>query len=194
MKKKILTAVLLVACMVFSVVLVTSCGGGDSDTDVFETAIENTSPEKITGNVSFYIAGVPCLEFDYTSTISADGKFTVEYEHTSFNDISSGGANDVQKVEKGTVTSDNLNDNITGIVTATALELDLGGDMEYAISSDGKLLSATVLAEDTEDVFGIDYAADVYFTLTQSNEKIVSMTLEYTLEGGEVVKAVCHYQ
>ena len=190
MKKKILTAVLLVVCMVFSMVLV-SCGDDEpSAIDVFETAIENTNPEKIDGSVIFSTVEGP-LELKFSAVIAADGKFTVDYEYTRFNGIE-GAANEYLDETKGTVTSED--EGILSNVTAAALALDLGADMEYTVSSDGAVLTATVLAEDTEDVFGVDYGTDVVFTLSQNNNKIVSMTIQYTLESGENVVAKCSFK
>ena len=195
MKKRILTAVLLLICMVFSTLVVTSCGGG-SDMDAFESAIENTAPTKIEGEIALY-TGTAELKIEYTAEIAEDGTFTVNYSYNKLADASSGTSSDLYVPVTGTVTYDGTkysDDSIAGKIATAAVMLDLGADMEYSVSSDGNVLTATVAAEDTEDVFGIDYAADVSFTLAQADEKIVSLALEYTLETGEVVKAECYYK
>lgn len=198
MKKRFLTAVLLLVCMVLNVFLVTSCGGGDSEFDAFETAIEETNPTNVNGQVKLS-TGTATLTIAYSAVIAEDGTFTVNYSYNKLNDISSGSASDVYTTVEGTVTYDGTkySDNTLAAklpANAVATTLDVTADMEYKISSDGKVLSATVAAEDTEDVFGIDYGTDVKFTLTQANEKILSLALVYTLETGEVVEAVCNYQ
>lgn len=197
MKKKILAAVLLVVCMVFNAFLVTSCGDKETvGVDVFETAIENTAPTNISGKITLY-TGSATLELAYTSVIADDGTFTVNYSYNKLADASSGAASDLDIPVEGTVTYDGTkysDSSIAGKIVAAATQLDLGADMEYSVSSDGRVLSATVLAEDTEDVFGVDYAADVRFVLTQADERIVSLNLEYTLASGELVKAECSYK
>lgn len=197
MKKKILAAVLLVVCMVFNAFLVTSCGDKETvGVDVFETAIENTAPTNISGKITLY-TGSATLELTYTSVIAEDGTFTVNYSYNKLADASSGSASDLDIPVGGTVTYDGTkysDSSIAGKIVAAATQLDLGADMECSVSSDGRVLSATVLAEDTEDVFGVDYAADVRFVLTQADEKIVSLNLEYTLASGELVKAECSYK
>ena len=197
MKKRILTAVLLLVCMVLNVFLATSCGGGSSELDAFEEAIENTAPANVSGEIKL-TAAVATLTISYSATIAADGTFTVNYSYNKLNDVSTGASDEVYTTVEGTVTYDgssysdsSLAAKITADAVATAL--DLGADMEYTVSSDGKVLSALVAAEDTEDAFGINYEADVRFVLTQANEKIVSLALVYTLETGEVVEASCNY-
>lgn len=196
MKKRIFTTVLLVVCMVLTTLLATSCGGGASELDAFEAAIENTTPANIDGKITVYTAA-GALELEYSAVIEDGGKFTVNYEYTNFNDIATGNAGALQGANSGTVTYDGSkfsDESIAGKIAATAIKLDLGADMEYSVSSDGKVLSATVAAENTEDVFGIAYSADVRFVLSQSGEKILSLVLEYTLESGELVKAECSYK
>ncbi len=196
MKKRLLTAVLLLVCMVFNVFLATSCGGGASELDAFETAIENTAPTNVDGKITLY-TGSATLELEFSSVIAEDGTFTSNYRFSNLNDISSGGANDLQSNVEGTVTYDGTkysDDSIAGKITAAATQLDIGASMEYNVNSDGKILTATVAAEDTEDVFGTDYATDVRFVLTQADEKIISLVLEYTLQSGELVKAECFYK
>ena len=197
MKKRILTTVLLLVCMVLNVFLATSCGGGSSELEAFETALTNTAPTNVFGEVKLS-TGSATLKIAYSATIAEDGTFTVNYSYNKLNDISSGAADEVYTTVEGTVTYDgsaysdsSLAAKISADAVATAL--DLGADMEYTLSSDGKVLSALVAAEDTEAVFGIDYAAGVRFVLTQANEKIVSLALVYTLETGEVVEAFCNY-
>lgn len=196
MKKRILTAVLLLVCMVFSTLLATSCGGS-SELDDFETAIENTAPTKISGEIALYKEAVTPLKLTYSAVIAEDGTFTVKYSYNKLADASSGSASDLDVSVEGTVTYDGTkysDSSIAGKIVASATQLDLGAYMEYSLSDDGMVLSATVAAEDTEDVFGVDYAADVRFVLTQVEEKIVSLVLEYTLESGELVKAECFYK
>lgn len=197
MKKRILTTVLLVVCMAFSMLVATSCGEGGSELDAFVTALENTSPSNVSGKVELY-TGTASMEYDYSAVVEADGKFTLTYSYKKLNDIASGAEDELYTTVENTVTYDGSkysDDSIPAKLTANAVatELDLGADMEYSVSKDGKVLSATVAAEDTESVFGIDYAADVRFVLVQADGKIVSLALEYTLATGEVVKASCSY-
>ena len=197
MKKRILTTVLLLVCMVLNVFLATSCGGGESELAAFENALENTAPTSVNGEVTLS-TGSATLKIAYAAVIEEDGTFTVMYGYNKLNDVSSGAADEVYTFVEGTVTYDGTSYSDSSLAAkisadAVATAIDLGADMEYTLSSDGKVLSALVAAEATEDAFGIDYAADVRFVLTQANEKIVSLALVYTLETGEVVEASCNY-
>ena len=65
--------------------------------------------------------------------------------------------------------------------------------MTYTLSKDGNVLAGTVKAANTKAVFGVEYASDVTFVLTKTSEKIVSLSMTYTLTEG-TVEVVCNYQ
>ena len=189
MKKNIIISAILVVCMLIGTLALTACGAvGLED---FSTAISDTKPTAVTGTVTMHTEFGP-LTATYTAAIAEDGSFELNYVYEEFASIGDGSADNVTSQQTGTVTYKDGTYSDTSIkakipANATATKLNLDTDkMNYIVSEDGNVLSATVKAADTKTVFGVAYGADVKFTLTNSEGKIVSLSLNYTLEEGKV--------
>ena len=194
-KKRIIAAVLLVY-MVLSAFFFVSCGG-DEQLTAFSKAISATKPSKVEGTVTMYTEFGP-LTATYKADIAEDGSFVLNYAYDVFNDIQSADKSDVTSKVEGTVTyKDGVfsDTSLTSKVPAEAVaaKVKLSDKMSYTVSDDGNVLAATVKAADTKAVLGVEYAADVTMVLTKANDKIVSLSLTYTLAEGKV-EVVCSYK
>ncbi len=194
-KKRIITAILLV-CMLFSACLLVSCGGDEKSED-FTAAISATKPSKVEGTIKMYTEYGP-LTATYTADIAEDNSFVLNYAYDKINDIATGDAGDVTDKIEGTVTYKDGTYSDTSLAAkvpadAVAAEINLGEDIDYTLSEDGNVLVATIKAADTKSVLGVEYAADVTMVLTKANDKIVSLSLTYTLTEGKV-EVVCSYK
>ena len=196
-KKKIITAFILLVYMVLGTFFLASCGG-DPALESFAKAISETKPATVEGAMDMYTEFGP-LNVTYTASIASDGSFVLKYEYDKFNDIATGGSADVTSTIKGEVTYKDGAYSDTALAAkipaeATAVKVDLDEDkMTYTVSEDGNVLAATVKAADTKDVLGVEYAADVNLVLTKAEDKIVSLSLTYTLTEGKV-EVVCNYK
>ncbi len=191
MKK--LLALLLAAVCVFSLF---SCG--DDTLKDFKKASSSTEPSVVTLNITVGTA-YGDLDASYVTTYKEDGSFTVEYSYEEFAASGEGNADDVTVVKTGTVTCDK-NGNLSGgsvdgkVETLSGNKLSFNADkMDAKVSKDGDVLTATVKAKNTKAVFGLEIAGDVTLVVTKSEGKLVSYTMTYTLESGDVV-VKCLYQ
>ena len=189
MKKKIIVSAVVVVYMLLSIFALASCGS--KDLEGFSKAVSATEPKIVEGAVTMYTEFGP-LTATYTATIADDGSFVINYAYDKFNQIGTGGSNDVESKVTGSVTykdgvySDaSLTAKIPADAAATKLKLD-GDKMKYTVSEDGNVLSATVKASKTKSVLGIEYASDVSFVLTKEDGKIQSLSMTYTLAEGKV--------
>ena len=189
MKKNIIISAILVVYMLIGTLAFTACG--DAGVEDFTAAISATEPTAVSGTVTMHTEFGP-LTATYTATIAEDGSFELTYVYEEFASIGEGSADTVISEKTGTVTYKDGTYSDTSIAAkipadATATKLKLNTDkMKYTVSEDGNVLSATVKASNTKSVFGVAYDADVVFTLTKSEGKIVSLSLTYTLEQGKV--------
>lgn len=194
-KKRIIAAVLLVY-MVLSAFFFVSCGG-DDQLAAFSKAISATKPSKVEGNVTMYTEFGP-LTVEYDADIAEDGSFVLNYVYEVFNNVETGGENDVIGKHEGTVTYKDGAFSDTSLAAkipaeAVAAKVKLSDKMTYTVSEDGNVLAATIKAANTKSVLGVEYAADVNMVLTKANNSIVSLTLTYTLAEGKV-EVVCSYK
>ncbi len=202
-KLRIFTTVLLVICLTLSMMLITSCGENDDKQekgaiDKFADAIAATTPSAITGDVTM-TADFGTMNMEYSAQTAADGSFTLNYSYDRFNGIEEGGASDTASKVTGTVTYANgtyTGDTNVGKIPANAVasKLNVKSDkIDAEISNDEKILTATVKAADTKEVFGVEYASDITMSLTMQDGKIASLTLAYTYEGASV-SVLCTYK
>ncbi len=189
--KKLLALILAVVC-VFSLF---SCGNDALDN--FAKAMNNTDPVIVKLTVKAATA-YGDLTNSYVTTYNEDGSFKVEYTAEKFAAIDEGDA-DAKLVESGTVTCDkdgNYSDGgeLSGKLEATSgSKLSLKAKkMDETVSPDGNVLTAKVEAKNTKAVFGVEFASDVTLVMTKSSDKIVSYTMTYALEAGEVI-VTCEY-
>ena len=201
--KKIFVLLLAIACA-FTMF---SCGEEKNDLKAFTTAIAATNPTEIEVETKFETA-FGTLEGWSKTTITENGA-TIEYWKDVFNATAAGeNASLIERTPTATVTRDasgNYSDNgayaeANGLSTGAKLTLD-AKKMTYTVSPDGNVLSATILAADTEAVLGVAIDADVSVVLTKNAESVISFTVTYattiTVGAGETeatVEIVCNYR
>ncbi len=191
--KKFLVLLLAAVC-VFSLF---SCG--DDSLKAFTNAMGDTEPTEVVLNITVGTA-YGDLDASYVTTYNEDGSFKLAYSYEEFAAIEEGTADDVVTVKTGEVSCDkdgNFSDG--GAVSGKAETLS--GDkmslskknMTYTVSADGDVLYATVEAADTEKVFGVEIAGDVSLVITKADGKVISYSMTYTLDSGDVV-VTCEYK
>ncbi len=192
--KKIVALLLALVCA-FALV---SCGGPENPPDEgtdytnlnpFKTAITASAPATavITVELENTISDEP-LTGTFSVTYGAEST-QVEYEYEQFVEINANAPTESDReTVTGTATIDK-NGNVTGgdinatVTAATLLNYNLDGTkMTYTVEAG--VLSATIAAANTESVLGVNIGADVTFTLTVANGKIVSVTLNYQASTG----------
>ncbi len=190
--KKILLLVLALACMLSMI----SCG--DDALDAFATAGAAQAPATIVVQTKMTTVQGDLLSAA-TTTFAEDGSFTLNYWMEKFNAISATEEGEVKSKIETTVTCDKdgkYSDGGTLAATSTATtghKLVFNPKlMTYTVSADGNVLSATVSADNTEAVFGVAYGADVVLVVTKNADRIISFTLNYTVEAG-TVEVKCNY-
>ena len=190
--KKILVIMLALACTL----AMFSCGG--DSVDAFNKAIKNTNPTTVNVAIETGTA-LGSLSANYETVYAEDGSFTINYSYEKFNTSNEGDADDVTVTVSGVVTCDkdgNYSDGGALVGTATTVtgaKIKLGSKMNYSVSNDGNVLTATVKAANTKAALGVEIAADVTLVITKANDKIVSYTMSYTTESSETT-IICEYK
>ena len=196
-------ALLLVCIMALAVV---SCDKGETpppaqtpvavDFSVFETAIDQTPAAEIKLETKL-TTELGVLNSTVETVFNPNGSATVNYYIEKFN--TGFETADTVIPMTGTVTlgkdgSYSDGGEFQGLIgsnpTAVNLTLDATKFASYAI--DGTTLSAVVKAENTAAVFGAAIAADVNFILTVSNNRVISVVLNYTTAAGAVESIVTY--
>ena len=202
--KKIIALLLALVC-VFALV---SCGGTPEVPDVpdepdysnlepFKAAVTASAPKtaKIEVSMETTISDEPMTgEFDISYGAE---NILVNYTYDQFNEIN---ATNPTAPDKETVTGSatiDKNGNVTdgsvsSTVTAAALaqyNLD-GAKMTYTVQVG--VLTATVEAANTESVLGVKIDADVTLTLTVTDGKVTSVTINYTTSEGPATIATTY--
>lgn len=195
--KKILTFLLVIAC-VFSMAACTPGGGGATlDVTAFKTAVSATNPTnvEITTKLETEIGD---LNGEFDVTYAADGSATIEYSYEKFNALAAG-VTEAKSTLTGTVTlnadgSYSDGGTLVGNVSAAGgftLNLDTAKLKDGEVS--GNTLTATVEKANTEAVLGVAIDADVEMILTKSDTAIVSLVITYTTTAGPAT-ITCSYQ
>lgn len=190
--KKIIT-ILLLALLTFSFA---SCGEGEGPSvDGFVAAVNNANPEAIEITIKSATA-LGELSGTYTVTYNEDGSFTIDYVYEKFNDIGEG--DDLKSEVTGKVTCDkngNYSDggSLTGkVALAEGAKINLA-KVKATISADGNSLTATVKAEDTKAVLGVELPSDAELVIIKSGDAIVSYSIKYSNASGDVTVS-CEYK
>jgi hypothetical protein len=160
----------------------------------FESAIYSTPASVVTVSTKLESKNGE-LNSLVTTTFNPDGSakisYTVEKFAEDFNDpdgkVTVPG--EVTLNKDGTYSDGGAFAGQLNVVSGVNLSL-VADKMDYKI--EGNVLSGTVKAENTADIFGVSYPVDVYFILTINANRVVSITLNYTLPEGAVT-AVCSY-
>lgn len=189
--KKIVALLLALAC----VFALASCGtpetpdeGTDSASlDPFKTAISTSAPTGAVITIELENTISTPLTGTFTVTYGADNA-VVNYEYDQFLPIDpSASATSDRETVTGTATIDK-NGNVTGDLNSTVaasalLSYNLDSSKMTYIAEAGTL-SATITSANTEGVLGVNIGADVTFTLTVFEGKVVSVTLSYQTTSG----------
>lgn len=185
---------ILVLLLTFSALI--SCGEQDAAGafDEFEQAAHNTIAAVISVDTKLETV-FGDLNSKTVTTFKPNGSATIVHSYEVFNDDFT--AADTKRTETMTIECDEYGNYSDGgsfagsnaLATSVRLSLD-ESKMEYSI--DGDILNATVKEENTEAVLGVDIEADVTLMVTKANERIVSVTLTYTTEAGDVT-VICTY-
>ena len=163
----------------------------------FNAAIAATKPNTLTVTVTSNSA-FGKLKSVYTTVYSTtDSSFTISY-HTE--EINGGFEVDGDIIEKdGVITCDSSGNYSDGEFmgnnpVATGVNANIMSDrlVNYNVSADGNILTATVAADDTLAVLGVQYASDVTLILTKNAGKIVSLSFAYGAEASRV-SVTCVY-
>jgi hypothetical protein len=129
-------------------------------------------------------------------TYNEDGSFTIDYVYEKFNDIGEG--DDLKSEVTGKVTCDkngNYSDggSLTGkVALAEGAKINLA-KVKATISADGNSLTATVKAEDTKAVLGVELPSDAELVIIKSADAIVSYSIKYSNASGDVTVS-CEYK
>lgn len=203
--KKILAILLALTCFVGCAFALTSCGkceehidaNGDNACDncgadttpapapqedeckAFADAIAATKPASLEVTVKT-TSELGALQSTYKTVYSTtDSSFTITYRTESFNVTFE--SEDNVLVNEGTITCDaagNYSDGgafVGGNPASTGVVASLDKLTNYTV--EGDILVATVAADETLAVFGVQYDATVTLVLTKSEGKIISASL-----------------
>ena len=171
--------------------------GTEDKRTAFSAAIAATKPTTLKVTVK---SNSPFgeLESVYTTVYSTvDSSFTITYHTKQIND---GFEVDADIIEKdGVITCDASGNYSDGTFmgsnpNATGVNANIMSDRltNYTVSTDGNILTATIAADDTLAVLGVQYAEDVTLVLTKNEGKIISISLTYGAEANRV-KVACVY-
>lgn len=193
-------AVTLVLLLAFSALVACgdnnpTTGGGEPEAfDAFEKAAHNTIAAVISVDTKLETK-FGDLNSKTVTTFKPNGSSVIEHSYEVFNDDFSSA--DVKRTETMVIECDeygNYSDGgsfVGSNAVATSIRLSLDeSKMSYSVSGD--ILNATVKAENTEAVLGVEIESDVSLMITKANERIVSITLTYTTESGNVT-VICAY-
>ena len=190
--------VLMLALLtVFSFV---SCDNDNSEPESvfekFETAIDQTPASKVTVNTKM-VSEFGTLNSKISTVFNPDGTATIDYTIQNFNENFDDKG--VVITKSGKVTLDKNGNYSDGgefqgsLGTAVAnVNLNLVEEKLGDYKIEGDVLTATVKAADTASVLGTNIAADVALAITVSNNRVISVTMNYELALG-AVEVVCSY-
>ncbi len=198
--KKLLVILLALTCAftMFSCEGQTAANKKTGSIKDFEKAIEETNPAAIEVQITSDTA-LGSLAASFKTTFAEDGSFVIEGSYEKFNATTEGEVADVKTVVPVKITCDKSGNYSDGGAfsgsnpAVTGKKLELSKKLDASISNDGNVLTATVKADKTEDVFGVAYATDVILVITKNEGKIISYTMEYATDNGSN-KIICNYQ
>ncbi len=192
--KKIL-ALLLICIMAFAVV---SCDEPEPSTEfsVFEKAIDQTPAAKVKV-LTKITTEIGVLNSTVETVFNPDGSANISYTVEKFNSDFTSPETVITKSGVVTLNKDGnysdggefqgaLGENIASV------NLNLEASKLESYSIEGGILTATVKAENTAAVLGAAIGADVSLMLTTSNNRVISIVINYTTELG-TVEAIVSY-
>ena len=200
--KKIIALMLIISC----VFALGSCkrkkkdDAPSIDTEAvaaIQAKIDASMPETATVTVTLKSA-LETLESEYNVTYNQDGTATVVYTYEKLNEI--GEADDYKTCGEGTVTiaaDGKIVGAIEGTEALTAVTFDINLDPSKlaSVTVKGNMLSATVKAENTAAVLGVDVGVDVNVVVSVSSLGVASVVISYNTATGpvEIVATYTYY-
>ena len=162
----------------------------------FETALDQTPASKVTVETKM-TSELGTLNSKIATVFNPDGSAKINYTIENFNENFD--TDSIKTTKTGELT---LNANgsysdggefVGSLGTAVAnVNLNLIEEKLGDYKADGNVLTATVKEADTAAVFGTAIGADVSFALTISNNRVISVTMNYEIALG-AVEVVCSY-
>ena len=189
--KKILSILILVACL--STLFSCAFGGGNKTADItaFQNAVMNTDVKNIV-ITAVTENDLGTLTSTYEVSYKDDNTSVIKYSYQKFNAIGEGAEDEIISTYTGTVTrkadgtyEGDLPEGVNLSSATVGMVLDFTAVKDTAVvSEDGNVMTVTVPAASTSAVFGYSFSKDVEFEMTLSNGTIASMVL--TFEGGSI--------
>lgn len=189
----------IIACAFALVITFTlvSCGSsGHSELEPFIEAMNvySFSGAEITASLSSELGE---LTANYDITYNDDGSASVVYSKKVFNSIAPDSTADSLISNVSGVASVDKNANVTSgelgrlVAVMTMLLPELDGDrLEYSVE-DG-VLTASISAEDTEDVLLVNTGYDTLVTVRLTGDSVDTVTVSYTSGDGPVFVNCCY--
>ena len=191
MRKIISFALVIVGA--FSLFSCSMFGGNNSGEAAFESAISNTDPSRVVAEVVTRSA-LGELNSSYDVVYNDDGSAVINYSYEKFNKIGEGAENELKSTVTGTITKNadgtysGTDVDVSGVAAGISLNIAAIDKDAKSINGSGDVLTATVVAADTEAVFGSAFSEDVVLKVTISDGVVTLVTLTY--ESGSIV---CRY-
>ena len=193
--KKILSAIVLLAVCLLAFA---SCGETKVGVADFENAMTNTNPTKVTITTTTADANGE-LKGNFVANFAEDGSSVIQYKYEKWLSLDEGTADELKKVYEGTVNCD-ANGNYTGgdltgvVEVSNTVAMNLRAiTSTVTVSEDGKTLSATVAAADTQAVFGTAYSYDVNLVITKGATAIETVSISFE-NGGTTAEIFAKYE
>jgi len=200
--KKILALLLIVSC----VFALGSCklinkikNKGNDDGPGFDTDAVAAVQAKIdasvpqSANVTVTLKSVyGNVNGEYDVTYNADGSATVVYCYEKLNSFNADDpADDYKSSYSGTTTvgaDGTVTDELGGTASVEAITFDINLDSSKLESAtvQGSILNATVKAENTAAVLGVNIGADVNIVISTASVGVASVAISYTSSAGVV--------
>ena len=207
--KKILALILVIGCILaFAscqfITPPTTDGNVDNEGNKQTVAniqqiVDDSAPKSADISVVFDTA-IGKLNGSYDVTYNDDGSATVEYSYEMFNTFDENAQQDGPKSVKSGVVTVNADGTVDGDVEGAAsvegvsFDIDLDEKLLKSAKVSASVLTATVEADNTYDVLGVDIYSDVSLTISTGNGRVTSIVISYEAESGPVViTTVYHY-
>ena len=165
----------------------------------FQAKIDASMPETAIVTVTLKSA-LETLESEYNVTYNQDGTATVVYTYEKLNEISDNASGDYKSVGEGTVTiaaDGKIVGSLEGAEALQALTFDLNLDPSKLASGtvSVNILSATVKAENTADVLGVNVGVDANVIVSVGPLGVASVVVSYNTSAGpvEIVSTYTYY-